>query len=422
MTRGQSTTLRLTVNASPSSLPPVTLSFATLPLGITGTPTTWHLGDSPATTVQLAASNDAPQAELPIEIHATINGNIVARANVQLDVSDVSGSPDRSFGDNGHVLLPGDTPVGIGLANDGSLVVAGMTTSGEQPFVARVRSDGALGAKATTSSAVGVVTCVAFAPDGRVALGVIDGHMLLFDATGALASTLSFPFVAGAIAWDGDALFVASLNSLTRLIAGQTVATITTPFPIGALETIAPGVVLASGRTAPAVLGKFVATTSTIVIDPTYGAAGVASLTNDTRIVIATSTDATGLTLAALWGTTDVGATRVTADGVVDGAYGTAGIASLALGTDLRPSFVRSPNGDAFIISIVQSPNFDFGAIARFDSTGSLVGSFGTFGRAIVAVGTGAVVAAGVLDAQTRICITGTLNGASTGFVTCSLL
>jgi hypothetical protein len=417
--RGESVKARFAVASLATNTPPIALSFASLPQGVTATTTTWTGSSTSVVTLELTADADAPQAQLPAEIRGMVDGSAVATLAVELDVSSVEGSLDPAFGNGGRISLPSGNGAPLGMATIGSdLVIVGWSTGGHA-YVGHIGAGGTPITFKTVDGNATTVSAVAFSPDGRIAIAT-GNSAVITDAFGAVVSTMALPILPTAMAWDGDALIVSQSTSLGYALGTQ--KTTTTPITIVALARVAPGVVLVGGAMPPAAVGKYDVSTLAVGADLSYGQNGLFA-SQMGNIITGFSTDTSGGALAAFGGTAEIGLMRLTPQGTLDATFGSNGVASVFTNANVYPGLVVGTNNVFVFASETQTVSpASVGRVTRFSTDGKVDGSFGVFGTSRIVLDTAVTITAASLDPSgSHLCITGSMAGSTTalGYLAC---
>ncbi|HEY1955558.1 MAG TPA: hypothetical protein VGH28_08095 [Polyangiaceae bacterium] len=415
--RGESVAIPFTLEVF--GLSTVHVEIDGLPSGLSASEVDWKLGDPLTQTITVTAAPDAPDAEIAFAVSATSGAIALPSAAGTLSVSDVVGSLDTSFGQGGQAHLQvvglGITFLGMTRQQSGRWMLAGYSNNGGGPEVfpvlLRLLANGTIdpnfGANGIVEitpqdSTITKVEAVAFAPDDRVAMSLeraSDAEVVTIDADGNLLGTMPLADAPIALAWDGDDVFAATASELERLDGTASPLSRDVSFSLAALQPNGPGAVVAFGR-GPTGLARFVASSSAIAPDPTYGNAGFVGLPAALGMIQPTpfDVDASG---RALVGLDTLAIARVLPSGVLDSTWGQAGLASVLGATEATPTFVRAlSSGGAFVIGAL-SPKQSF--VTMLDASGASV-RFGTFGRTLLCDGCTSQAAA--FDAnETRACV-----------------
>ncbi|HXF34982.1 MAG TPA: hypothetical protein VN603_10445, partial [Candidatus Acidoferrales bacterium] len=205
--RGQSATLHVGVFEQQGGAP-LHLSLGTLPAGIVSTDVDWQPSQGNAVDLTVTAASDAPDVELPFTLTATADGAIAGSQGGTLSVSEVAGSPDPTFGQNGVTSL-GQLGFSANIlalrqqTNGAWMIAAYENPGGPQvfPVLIRLLANGAIDSSFGQSGflqlsfpqGIGItaLASVAFAPDDRIALGLArgtDGTVATLDASGKVTN------------------------------------------------------------------------------------------------------------------------------------------------------------------------------------------------------------------------------------------
>jgi uncharacterized delta-60 repeat protein len=308
-----------------------------------------------------------------------------------------NGTLDPTFGSGGKRVVDfgGDDESvhGAALQPDGKIVLAG--DSRLQPAVARLRANGALdttfdgdGKKLFSWGALGRVTAVVVAPNGKILLGGFSGpeggniQVARLKANGALDTTFATGGIA-AVDFGGD--------DFAEAMARQ-----------------ADGRIVVAGRstTAGAVVARLRATGA---LDPDFGGDGRVTLPGggsasavlvqpDRKIVVAGNAS----------GSAKMTVTRLMPDGSPDATFDGDGTATIDFGStaDIAGGAVLQPDGKIVVAGYTQDS--EDVAVARLNPNGSPDTTFGvvggkktvdfgvaTFGNAVARAPNGRIVVAG---------------------------
>jgi hypothetical protein len=383
-----------------SASPNLTITTSPLPGGITCSSAVVTTNGSTHVTLSLQASADAAIAELPITIRATSGGKIVGSSPMLLDVSSVVGSLDPTFGDAGILSLPSgaDAPMAISVVQDGTLVVAGFGAG--RMFIERFAPTTTPGVPWQTGSSVTTTAGAVIASDGRVAFDMNDTSGETVTEVDATNTVILSDAAQGAtaLAWDGNDLFVATAFDVMRFSSSGN-SQVTNAMTIESLETIAPGIALATGADASstALLTTFTVNGATLDASPPI------QITSDNVTATNTVTTAKG-TLVGLAGPMSASVVRLDSQGGLLATY------------PLDASFARAnevvalSNGEPILLgnSQIQEGNSqaETGYVVGFDP------AFGAVGHTYIL--DSATLVAGAIDATGQyLYVTGTMNGTS---------
>ncbi|HEY2368114.1 MAG TPA: hypothetical protein VGH87_17065, partial [Polyangiaceae bacterium] len=396
---GESSTFDVDVSAFATSAPSLTITTSTLPDGVTCSSVLTSNTGTSHIILTLHASADAAISELPIDVHASSNGKIVASSPLLLDVSGVVGSLDPTFGDAGIMTLPpeADDPNAIGVMQDGTIVIAGFGAS--KVFVERFLPTAA--PPAPWQSSVASSSAAAISSDGRVAIAMnqlTSESVIELDATNAIIDTRDVPF-ATALAWDGSGLFVATTSDL-RWLGPNGDALVANDMAVTSLETTSPGSVLVAGLDTSdrPVVRLFTVNGATLDATPP------AVLTSDVLATRNTVTTPKG-TLVGLTGAASASVVRLDSQRAVVATY------PLDARWFRMTEVLALPSGEPVVLGTSQlqmDPNNASlaGFIVGFDS------AFGALGHTYLMGIT--TVATGAIDAEGKyLYVTGTKNVAS---------
>ncbi|MGZ6696766.1 MAG: hypothetical protein ACXVFL_14140 [Solirubrobacteraceae bacterium] len=311
-----------------------------------------------------------------------------------------NGTLDPTFGSGGKRVVDFGTDdesvYGAALQPDGKIVLAG--DSRLQPAVVRLKANGALdtsfdgdGRKLLSWGAIGRVTAVVVAPNGKILLGGFSGpeggnnQVARMTAHGALDTT----FGTGGIA---------------------TVDFGATEFG-EAMARQADGRILVAGRSSAsgAVVARLRATG---VLDPDFGGDGRVTLPGggdlsavlvqpDRKIVVAGNAS----------GSATMTVTRLKPDGSLDATFGSGGTMTVAFGSLANPlgGAARQPDGKIVVAGYTQDG--EDVAVARLNANGSLDATFGTGGKTTIDFGAATFGNAVALAPNGRIVVAGQKTG-----------
>jgi uncharacterized delta-60 repeat protein len=287
-----------------------------------------------------------------------------------------NGTLDPTFGSGGKRVIDFGTDDegvhGAALQPDGKIVLAG--DSRLQPAVVRLKANGALdtsfdgdGRKVFSWGAIGRVTAVVVAPNGKILLGGFSGpeggniQVARLKANGAFDST----FGTGGIA---------------------TVDFGATEFG-EAMARQADGRILVAGRSSPggAVVARLRATGA---LDPDFGAGGRVTLSAATSAgAVLVTPDRNILVAGNTSGSSVMTVTRLRPDGSLDTTFGSGGTATVDFGSlaDLLGGAVLQPDGKIVLAGYTHAS--EDVAVARLNANGSPDATFGTGGKATVDFG-----------------------------------
>jgi uncharacterized delta-60 repeat protein len=287
-----------------------------------------------------------------------------------------NGTLDPTFGSGGKRVVDfgGDdeSVYGAALQPDGKIVLAG--DSRLQPAVARLKANGALdttfdgdGKKVFSWGALGRVTAVVVAPNGKILLGGFSGpeggniQVARLKANGALDPTFATGGIA-AVDFGGD--------DFGEAMARQ-----------------ADGRILVAGRstTAGAVVARLRATG---VLDPDFGGDGRVTLPGGGSVsAVLVQPDRKIVVAGNASGSAAMTVTRLKPDGSPDATFGSGGTATVDFGSlaDLLGGAVQQPDGKIVIAGYTQAS--EDVAVARLNANGSPDATFGVGGKATVDFG-----------------------------------
>jgi uncharacterized delta-60 repeat protein len=345
---------------------------------------------------------DAARAVLvqPNERVVAAGGGGPASSFCVVRLRSANGTLDPTFGSGGKRVIDFGTDdesvYGAALQPDGKIVLAG--DSRLQPAVVRLKANGALdtsfdgdGRKLFSWGAIGRVTAVVVAPNGKILLGGFSGpeggniQVARLNANGALDPT----FGAG-----GIAAVDFGATEFGEALARQ-----------------ADGRILVAGRSSAtgAVVARLRATG---VLDPDFGSAGRVTLPGGGSVsALLVQPDRNIVVAGNASGSATMTVTRLKPDGSPDATFGSAGTTTVAFGSLANPlgGAARQANGKIVIAGYTQDG--EDVAVARLDAGGSLDPSFGTGGKATVEFGTATFGNAVALAPNGRIVVAGQKTG-----------
>jgi len=311
-----------------------------------------------------------------------------------------NGTLDPTFGSGGKRVVDlgtdDESVHGAALQPDGKLVLAG--DSRLQPAVVRLKADGALdtsfdgdGRKLFSWGAIGRVTAVVVAPNGKILLGGFSGpeggniQVARMTAKGALDAT----FGAGGIA--------------TVDFGGTEFGE--------AMARQADGRILVAGRSS-AGGGVVARLRATGVLDPDFGSDGRVTLPGGGSLnAVLVQPDRNIVVAGNASGSATMTVTRLRPDGSLDATFGNGGTTTVAFGSLANPlgGAVRQPDGKIVIAGYTQDG--EDVAIARLNTNGSLDATFGLGGKATVDFGAATFGNAVALAPNGRILVAGQKTG-----------
>jgi uncharacterized delta-60 repeat protein len=311
-----------------------------------------------------------------------------------------NGTLDPTFGSGGKRVVDFGTDdesvYGAALQPDGKIVLAG--DSRLQPAVVRLKANGALdtsfdgdGRKLFSWGAIGRVTAVVVAPNGKLLLGGFSGpeggniQVARMTAKGALDAT----FGAGGIAtvdFGG--------TEFGEAIARQ-----------------ADGRIVVAGRSSAggAVVARLRATG---VLDTDFGGDGRVTLPGGGSLsAVLVQPDRNIVVAGNASGSATMTVTRLKPDGSLDTGFGSGGTTTVAFGSLANPlgGAARQPDGKIVIAGYTQDG--EDVAVARLNANGSLDATFGAGGKATVDFGAATFGNAVALAPNARIVVAGQKTG-----------
>lgn len=311
-----------------------------------------------------------------------------------------NGTLDPTFGSGGKVVIDfgsdDEAAYGGALQPDGKIVLAGDTRL--KPAVVRLKANGALdttfataGRKTFSWGAIGRITAVVIAPNGKILLGGFSGpeggniQVARLTATGKLDTTFGTGGIAG-IDFGGD--------DFGEAIARQ-----------------ADGRIVVAGRSS--VAGAVVARLrATGVLDPDFGSGGRVTLPGggslstvlvqpDRKIVVAGN--ASGSAMMTV--------TRLLPNGALDPTFDGDGTAVIDFGSlaDLAAGAALQADGKIVVAGYKQDG--EDVAVARLNANGSPDATFGTAGKVTIDFGIATFGNAVALAPSKRIVVAGQKTG-----------
>jgi uncharacterized delta-60 repeat protein len=311
-----------------------------------------------------------------------------------------NGTLDPTFGSGGKRVVDlgsdDESVYGAALQPDGKIVLAG--DSRLQPAVVRLKANGALdttfdgdGKKLFSWGAIGRVTAVLVAPNGKILLGGFSGpeggniQVARMTAKGALDTT----FGAG-----GIATVDFGATEFGEAIARQ-----------------ADGRILVAGQSSAggAVIARLRATG---VLDTDFGGDGRVTLPGGGSLsAVLVQPDRNIVVAGNASGSAMMTVTRLKPDGSLDATFGSAGTTTVAFGSLANPlgGAARQPDGKIVVAGYTQDG--EDVAVARLNTDGSLDATFGIGGKATVDFGVATFGNAVALARNGRIVVAGQKTG-----------
>jgi uncharacterized delta-60 repeat protein len=311
-----------------------------------------------------------------------------------------NGTLDPTFGSGGKRVIDFGTDdesvYGAALQPDGKIVLAG--DSRLQPAVVRLKANGAFdtsfdgdGRKLFSWGAIGRVTAVVVAPNGKLLLGGFSGpeggniQVARLKANGAFDPT----FGTGGIA---------------------TVDFGATEFG-EAMARQADGRILVAGRSSSggAVVARLRASGA---LDPDFGSGGRVTLPGGGSLsAVLVQPDRNIVVAGNAGASTTMTVTRLKPDGSLDTTFGSGGTAAVVFGSLANPlgGAARQPDGRIVIAGYTQDG--EDVAVARLNANGSLDAGFGGAGKATVDFGAATFGNAVALAPNGRIVVAGQKTG-----------
>jgi uncharacterized delta-60 repeat protein len=311
-----------------------------------------------------------------------------------------NGTLDPTFGSGGKRVVDlgsdDESVYGAALQPDGKIVLAG--DSRLQPAVVRLKANGALdttfdgdGKKLFSWGAIGRVTAVVVAPNGKIVLGGFSGpeggniQVARMTAKGALDTT----FGAG-----GIATVDFGATEFGEAIARQ-----------------ADGRILVAGQSSAggAVIARLRATG---VLDTDFGGDGRVTLPGGGSLsAVLVQPDRNIVVAGNASGSAMMTVTRLKPDGSLDATFGSAGTTTVAFGSLANPlgGAARQPDGKIVVAGYTQDG--EDVAVARLNTNGSLDATFGIGGKATVDFGVATFGNAVALARNGRIVVAGQKTG-----------
>ncbi|HEX6743230.1 MAG TPA: hypothetical protein VF087_03430 [Solirubrobacteraceae bacterium] len=312
-----------------------------------------------------------------------------------------NGTLDPTFGSGGKRVIDFGTDDeavhGAALQPDRKIVLAGDARL--QPAVVRLTPNGTLdptfdgdGRKVFSWGAIGRVTAVVVAPNGKILLGGFSGpeggniQVARLKANGAFDTTFGTGGVA-AVDFGG--------TEFGEAMARQ-----------------ADGRILVAGRASPggAVVARLRATGA---LDPDFGAGGRVTLSAATSAgAVLVQPDRNILVAGNTSGSAVMTVTRLRPDGSLETTFGSAGTATVDFGSlaDLLGGAVLQPDGKIVLAGYTQAS--EDVAVARLNANGLPDATFGAGGKATVDFGVATFGNAVALAPNGRIVVAGQKTGA----------
>jgi uncharacterized delta-60 repeat protein len=311
-----------------------------------------------------------------------------------------NGTLDPTFGAGGKRVIDFGTDdesvYGAALQPDGKIVLAG--DSRLQPAVVRLKANGALdtsfdgdGRKLFSWGAIGRVTAVVVAPNGKLLLGGFSGPEGGNIQVARLAADGAFDTTFGA---GGIATVDFGATEFGQAMARQ-----------------ADGRIVVAGRSSAggAVVARLRATG---VLDPDFGAGGRVTLPGGGSLdAVLAQPDRSIIVAGNANGSATMTVTRLKPDGSLDTTFGSGGTTSVAFGSLANPlgGAVRQPDGKLVIAGYTQDG--EDVAVARLNANGSLDAGFGAAGKKTVDFGAATFGNAVALAPNGRIVVAGQKTG-----------
>lgn len=388
-----------------------------------------------------------------------------------------SGSLDQSFGSGGKVITsfgPDETRAeAVTIQSNGRIVAAG--SYGEEFALARYKTDGTLdttfGTGGKVSTAIGAsggnIVAVAVQSDGKIVAagsarngsGYSDFALARYNADGSLDTAFGTDgkVLTDITAGDQDWINAVAIQSDGKIVAAGQAYSGSDYYDIalaryntdGSLDTAfgTGGIVIThtgnEGLRAVALLsnGKIVAVGGNVDVefalvryntdgslDTAFGTNGIAAksvsgdggqaygmaLQSDGKMVVAGYANNGG-------GSNDFALVRFNADGTVDTAFGTDGVAIATVGSNGSQAKAVALQSNGKIVaagSVYDGSNYDL-ALVRFNANGTLDTAFGSGGKVTTAVGAeDDNIAAMIIQSDGKIVAAGgTYNGAYDEFM-----
>jgi uncharacterized delta-60 repeat protein len=311
-----------------------------------------------------------------------------------------NGTLDPTFGTGGKRVIDFGTDDesvhGAALQPDGRIVLAG--DSRLQPAVVRLKANGALdasfdgdGRKLFSWGAIGRVTAVVVAPNGKLLLGGFSGPEGGNIQVARLKANGDFDTTFGA---GGVATVDFGATEFGEAMARQ-----------------ADGRILVAGRSSPggAVVARLRATGA---LDPDFGSGGRVTLPGGGSLsAVLVQPNRNIIVAGNAGGSAAMTVTRLKPDGSLDTTFGTGGTTTVAFGSLANPlgGAARQPDGKIVIAGYTQDG--EDVAVARLDANGSLDPAFGAAGKATVDFGAATFGNAVALAPNGRIVVAGQKTG-----------
>lgn len=347
----------------------------------------------------------------PIKFILFFAAVLLALAVVPIEkVAATAGDLDLTFGSGGKVTTdfrPGvpDQVMGLALQPDGKIVAAGIT--GWQPFfgsttpgmfladvaIARYKSDGSIDASFGSGGRVttdffgfrDMALAIKLQPDGKILIGGLASHppfdddfaLARYNSDGSLDTSFG---VGGKVTTDFGGEHD-GINSLILLPSGKIVA-VGVSWREGSEDDFA-----LAGYNPNGSLDTSFGSEGKVVVDlgRNVDDIGIGSALSDGKIVVAGSTNSTlfdsGRFGPDVFGEGDFAVARFDLNGSLDTTFGSGGIVVTDIfGEDIAVTVAAQPDGKIIAAGMKSSLTQDF-ALVRYNSNGSLDGTFGSGGK-----------------------------------------
>ena len=390
--QGQSTTVRVTLARAAGFTDAVQVSLANLPAGVTAAPATIAAGATTADLVLTAQASAPHSLPTTAALTATAPGALLHKP-LSVTVRGAAGSVDTSFG--GGVQT---TPVGfedyahaVAVQPDGKVIVAGSSSSNAGTFVTLVRYGRDGGLDPSFGNGGKLVTPVGPNNDSALAVAVqADGRIVVAGSTAQAGTGQDFLVLRYLADGRLDAGFGSGGQVITSFGVDADRALAVAIQPDG---KIVVGGESQSGASASGVDFALARYLPDGTPDASFGTGGkvVTAISShagrDSIYALALPVVDGEQRILAVGGEGNFQAARYRANGQLDAGFGAGGKVSGLFNANIGSarSVVLLPGGQAVLAGSVVN---DFAAV-QLTAQGTLDGSFGTGGRFVHAVSAG---------------------------------